>query len=340
MSDSISQRRVQYFTVSEAEAGQKLLACLKRRLGGDLPDALLHRIIRGGEVRVNGSRAQPFSRLAAGDEVRVPPLRLDRAAQTCPAGVAGGAAASEEAGAAGSGGPVTRNVPADMLTTAGLYIVAETPEYLVINKPAGLAAQPGSKQADSVSAILAAAFAGAEFIPTPAHRLDKATSGLTLVGKTYAALRAAQEALREHSLGKDYLAWVEGDWPYAGPEDLYDLLEKQAVGGREKVAPGAGKAALCTARPLLRRQGRTLLLIRLRTGRTHQIRVQLASRGHPIAGDAKYGGQGGRPPAQADGRNMRLHAWRLVLPDGQTFIAPPPWQGEFAVDPKLLDASP
>ena len=72
----MSERSVQYFTVSEAEAGQKLLACLKRRLGQDLPDGLLHRIIRGGEVRVNGKRAQPFSRLESGDEVRVPPLRL------------------------------------------------------------------------------------------------------------------------------------------------------------------------------------------------------------------------------------------------------------------------
>ena len=332
MPDSISERSVRYFTVSEAEAGQKLLACLKRRLGSDLPDALLHRIIRGGEVRVNGSRAQAFARLAAGDEVRVPPLRLDRTAQT-----AGGTVAPEEAGAA------ARNAPAEMLTAAGLYIVAETPEYLVINKPAGLAAQPGSKQADSVSAILAVAFAGVEFTPTPAHRLDKATSGLILVGKTYRALRAAQEALREHSLGKDYLAWVEGDWPCSGPVDLYDLLEKQDTGGgREKVMTGAGKAALCTARPLLSRAGRTLLLIRLRTGRTHQIRVQLASRGHPIVGDAKYGGPGrnqaGRPPAQTGGQNMCLHAWRLILPYGQVFAAPPPWRGEFAVGSEILAA--
>ena len=329
MPDSISERSVRYFTVSEAEAGQKLLACLKRRLGSDLPDALLHRIIRGGEVRVNGSRAQAFARLAAGDEVRVPPLRLDRTAQT-----AGGTVAPEEAGAA------ARNAPAEMLTAAGLYIVAETPEYLVINKPA---AQPGSKQADSVSAILAVAFAGVEFTPTPAHRLDKATSGLILVGKTYRALRAAQDALREHSLGKDYLAWVEGDWPCSGPVDLYDLLEKQDTGGgREKVMTGAGKAALCTARPLLSRAGRTLLLIRLRTGRTHQIRVQLASRGHPIVGDAKYGGPGrdqaGRPPAQTGGQNMCLHAWRLILPYGQVFAAPPPWRGEFAVGSEILAA--
>ena len=309
----MSQRSVQYFTVSEAEAGQKLLACLKRRLGRDLPDTLLHRIIRGGEVRVNGKRVQPFVRLEAGDEVRVPPLRLDKAAER--------SASTDTSGV--SAVPVS----------SGLDIVAETPEYLILNKPAGLAAQPGSGQRDSLSSRLAAAYAGAEFTPTPAHRLDKATSGLTLAAKTYRALAAAQEGFRQHAIHKDYLAWVEGDWPHSGPIDLHDLLKKQNVDGREKVAPGAGKVALCTAWPLLRQAGRTLLRVRLRTGRTHQIRVQLASRGHPIAGDVKYGG---RPTNQG----MCLHAWRLILPDGQTFAVFPPWKSVFAVDSETLVAIP
>ena len=304
----MSEHSVQYFTVSEAEAGQKLLACLKRRLGQDLPDGLLHRIIRGGEVRVNGKRAQPFARLEAGDEIRVPPLRLDN--------------------------DTAKNRSVCAVTdpaSTGLDIVAETPEYLILNKPAGLAAQPGSGHEDSLSSRLAAAYAGAEFTPTPVHRLDKATSGLTLAAKTYRALAAAQEGFRQHIIHKDYLAWVQGDWPQAGPLDLHDLLEKQNVGGLEKVATGTGKIALCTVWPLFRKDERTLLRVRLRTGRTHQIRVQLASRGHPIAGDVKYGG---RPTSQG----MCLHAWRLILPDGQNFIAPPPWKGAFAVDSKILDA--
>lgn len=306
----MSQRSVQYFTVSDAEAGQKLLACLKRRLGQDLPDGLLHRIIRGGEVRVNGKRAQPFVRLEAGDEVRVPPLRLDKAAET-------------------SASPDTSGVSA-VPVSSGLDIVAETPEYLILNKPAGLAAQPGSGHQDSLSSRLAAAYSGAEFTPTPAHRLDKATSGLTLAAKTYRALAVAQEGFRQHTILKDYLAWVYGDWPHSGPTDLHDLLEKQDVNGLEKVVTGAGKIALCTVWPLLRQAGRTLLRVRLRTGRTHQIRVQLASRGHPIAGDAKYGGQ---PTSQG----MCLHAWRLILPDGQTFTVSPPWKKAFAVSPETLD---
>lgn len=309
----MSQRSVQYFTVSDAEAGQKLIACLKRRLGQDLPDGLLHRIIRGGEVRVNGKRSQPFSRLEAGDEVRVPPLRLEKALDKTLENSAVGAIADA--------------------TFFGLDIVAETPEYLILNKPAGLAAQPGSGHTDSLSSRLAAVYAGAEFTPTPAHRLDKATSGLTLAAKTYRALAAAQEGFRERTIHKDYLAWVEGDWPHPGPTELHDLLGKQDVNGLEKVITGAGKIALCTVRPLLRQAGRTLLRVRLHTGRTHQIRVQLASRGHPIAGDVKYGGQ---PTNQG----MCLHAWRLMLPDGQIFSTAPPWKNAFAVDSEILNTLP
>ncbi len=299
---------VKHFTVSEAEAGQKLLSYLKRRLGRDLPEALLHRIIRNGETRVNGRRAQPFTRLAAGDAVRVPPLRLES-------------------------GPVVEKA-----TSAPdvLCIVAETPEYLILDKPAGLPAQPGSKQQDDLSSRLAAAYPRAEFTPTLAHRLDKATSGIILAAKTYQTLRAAQEALREHTALKDYLAWVEGVWPETAPLELFDLLEKQALNGREKVVPGRGKEALCLARPVLVRDGRTLLLVRLLTGRTHQIRVQLSSRGHPIVGDAKYGA----PATAPDAPGMYLHAWRLALPGGQTFAAPPPWRGNLAVDAQILAAIP
>ena len=313
----------QHFIVSEAEAGQKLLSYLKRRLGQKLPGPLLHRIIRSGEVRVNGKRAQPFTRLEAGDAVRVPPLRLDTPA----AAIDHLAAAPQEAG---PDLPPKTPLPAP---PAGLHLVAETPEYLLLHKPAGLPTQPGGKHQDSLSARLLAAYPAAAFAPSLAHRLDKATSGLILAAKTYRALRAAQEALREHTLLKDYLAWVEGAWPETESVTLHDLLQKELCGEREKVVAGAGKDALCRVCPVLVRAKRSLLLIRLLTGRTHQIRVQLSSRGHPILGDVKYGG-----PATAPG--MCLHAWRLSLPDGQTFTAPPPWQGEFAVDPQTLNALP
>ena len=328
-----SERTIQHLTVSEAEAGQKLLAYLKRRLGQALPEALLHRIIRSGQVRLNGKRAQAFTRLESGDEVRIPPLRLD----SPPLAAANIAEAEHDPAAIALSGqadacPAPPHTPPPASPPC-LCIVAETPEYLLLNKPAGLPSQPGSKHQDSLSARLAAAYAAAPFAPTLAHRLDKATSGLLLAAKTYRALRAAQEALREHSLAKDYLAWVEGAWPECATVTLHDLLAKQLCDGREKVVAGEGKEALCLARPILMQGKNSLLLVRLLTGRTHQIRVQLASRGHPIAGDVKYGGQ---PTAEG----MLLHAWRLILPDGQIFAAPPPWQGGFAVDPRALDSLP
>ena len=314
----LPERVVRHFTVSEAEAGQKLLSYLKRRLSQNLPEALLHRIIRDGEVRVNGKRSKPFARLEENDEVRVPPLRVDK-----------GDTPVEP--------PLTPAVPAkDYPAAAALDIVAETAEYLLLNKPAGLPAQPGSKQPDALSSRLAAAYPEAPFTPTLAHRLDKDTSGLILAAKTYRALRAAQDAFRNHTVLKDYLAWVEGVWPEAAPLTLYDLLEKQGPSGREKVTPGAGKEALCEVRPILAKEGHALLLVRLFTGRTHQIRVQLSSRGHPIAGDVKYGSRTGPPGAQG----ICLHAWRLALPGGQVFTAPPPWRGGFEVSPQILKAVP
>ncbi len=325
------ERTVQHLIVSEAEAGQKLLSYLKRRLGQELPDTLLHRVIRSGEVRVNGKRSLPFNRLATGDDVRVPPLRP--AAELSSPTVAPSSPTETAASPTPPNAARTTAKRPDPTDLATLNIVSETPEYLLLNKPAGLPAQPGSKHQDCLSSRLAAAYARAPFTPTPAHRLDKATSGLTLAAKTYAALRNAQEAFRARTIRKDYLAWVEGAWPWAGTVTLHDLLEKQERNGREQVVTGAGKDALCLVQPLQSREGHTLLLVRLLTGRTHQIRVQLASRGHAIAGDVKYGGQ-------ATTQGMCLHAWRLALPDGQVFTASPPWKDKFFVEPKILDSIP
>ena len=137
--------------------------------------------------------------------------------------------------------------------------------------------------------------------PAPVHRLDRDTSGLLLVGKTYVAVRRLSDALAAHdgSVAKDYLAWVQGECPWSRPKRLEDHLAKRTVGaqGREKVVAGKSrtggpdeKPASLTVRCLTVREGRSLVLIRLHTGRTHQIRVQLSERGFPLVGDVKYGG--------------------------------------------------
>lgn len=284
--------------VTAEEAGQKLLQFLARRFGE--PQGVLHRWIRTGQVRINGGRAKPFDRVEVGDEVRVPPF---------------------------AGGGAQAAVPAKADRSLLPPIVAETDELIVFCKPAGLPVHPGTGHTDSLTVRLEKSFAGAPFMPAPVHRLDRDTSGLLLVGKTYTAVRRLSDALAAHAdIEKDYLAWARGECPWVRATRLEDRLSKRSVeGGREKMVAGTprhapdGKEASLTVRRLEVRQGNSLLLVRLHTGRTHQIRAQLAERGFPLIGDVKYGG----PPCEG---GLKLHAARLRV-GGSVFAAPPPWGG-------------
>jgi len=286
--------------VSAEEADQKMLQFLVRRLG--LARTMLHRWIRTGQVRRNGSRARAFERVETGDNIRVPPfaLRMASASKTD----------------AASGHPLPD-------------IVADLPGLLVLNKPAGLPVQPGSGHADSVTSRLAAYSGQLPFKPTPAHRLDKDSSGLLLIATSYGRLRALHEAFARRTLKKMYLAWVEGIWPNDCPYKLRDLLEKIGRPGQEKVRSGQGREALCEVFCLRREERRSLLCINLLTGRTHQIRTQLSTRGHPICGDVKYG-------AHPRKGGLLLHAYSMELPEGERFTCLPPWAGEWAFPVALV----
>lgn len=284
--------------VTAEEAGQKLLQFLTRRFGE--PQGVLHRWIRTGQVRINGGRAKPFDRVEVGDEVRVPPF---------------------------AGGGAQASVPVEADRSVLPPIVAETDELIVFCKPAGLPVHPGTGHTDSLTARLEKSFAGAPFLPAPVHRLDRDTSGLLLVGKTYAAVRRLSDALAAHEgIAKDYLAWVRGECPWVRPVRLEDRLSKRSVEGKgERMVAGTprhapeGKEASLTVRRLEVRHGDSLLWVRLHTGRTHQIRAQLAARGFPLIGDLKYGG----PPCEG---GLKLHAARLRV-GGSVFAAPPLWDG-------------
>ncbi len=334
--------------VSRAEAGQKLLNFLERRVAAAPGE--LHRWIRSGQARINGGRAKAFDRVAEGDQVRVPPFAVLRRlnAEHGEIGESVNAAQTPEA-------PPFPEIPA----------VHEDEDILTLNKPAGLPVQGGTGQDVSVASWLAGRFAGADFVPAPAHRIDKDTSGLLLIGKSYAALRRLTDALAGRAGEppvKEYLAWVEGDWPERGVTVLRDRLVKDETARRVRALPrtgeadrasdaeaedAEGRAAECLARPLLRRAGATLLVIRLITGRTHQIRVQLASRGFPIVGDRKYGPAApGRltpgNPALGRAGGLKLHAFRMRLPEGLlgrelALTAPPPWSGRWEV-PATIDS--
>lgn len=415
----------QALIVTREEAGQKLLQFLVRRF--DLPQTMLHRWIRTGQVRRNGGRCKPFDRVDAGDEVRVPPfaaamseragrepaVEAEAGASPAPAAVGRTATAAsrvteprpaagcaprsavepvaedsateptaqrgagaravtgETAGAAkpgtqdasGPDGASRQGVRAPGVRTVsgaavgfsgrshgllagggsrqgredGPYaslppIVAETEDLFIFDKPAGLPVHPGTGHVDSLTTRLESCFASASFMPTPAHRLDRDTSGLLLVARSYGMLRDLHEAFAaREGLVKEYLTWVAGRWAAETPVTLRDRLAKQEdARGRERVTAAAeGAEAACTVRCLHREARRSLLLVTLHTGRTHQIRVQLARRGHPLLGDVKYGG----PPRA---RGFLLHAVRLCFPDGTRHVCLPAWTGGDALPQGLV----
>lgn len=282
--------------VTRAESGQKLLQWLRRRL--DVPQGQLHKWIRTGQIRVNGGRVKAFVPVQEGDIIRLPPFCRDLT------------------GTNSRPAPSARPLPP---------IIARDPDVLVLNKPAGLPTQSGSGHDDSVAARLAAQEPGAAFHPAPVHRLDRDTSGVLLVGRTFAALRALGEALRDHAAVKEYIAWVHGRWPWADIRLLRHALRKEGPAGHEKMQahpwrtpPPGSREALLLARPLQTGDQSSLLHIRLLTGRTHQIRVQMQATGFPLIGDGKYG-------SPARGQRLLLHAVRLVLPDGRAFACLPDW---------------
>ncbi len=310
---ALDSSATEYTVVHETESGQKLLQFLQRRL--NLPQAMLHRWVRTGQVRINGCRCKPFSRVQAGDLVRLPPFAIKMAAQ-CDDPLPAPARKLRNDEEAASGPPLPP-------------LVGSSGYLWAFDKPAGLPTHPGTGHEDSLTTRLARHFANASFMPTPVHRLDKETSGILLVAASYAALDEAQQALRGQRMVKEYVAWVAGRWPHEETCLVRHFLRKDEVHGFEKMCTvGAdaadGKEALCLVRPLIVEDGASLVQVRLLTGRTHQIRTQLASLGHPVLGDAKYGQA--RP-----GSPLYLHALRMILPEGAAFASLPPWVGARAV---------
>ena len=275
--------QVRFVEVGDEHDGQRLDNFLLRLCKG-VPKSHIYKAIRGGEVRVNKGRIAVDYRVVTGDMIRVPPLRLPDPG-------------------------VKRPVP-----PIEFPIVFEDDALLVIDKPAGVAVHGGSGVSFGVIERLRAARPDAKFLEL-AHRLDRDTSGLLMIGKKRSALLALHAALRAGEGGKRYLALVEGDWVNDRQHIKLPLHKWTTASGERRVRVQEDGQSAHTIVSLIKRFGQhTLLGAELRTGRTHQIRVHLAASGHPIVGDDKYGNDAVTAAFAKRGFNrMFLHAHQLDI---------------------------
>ena len=283
-----SRPQVRLVEIVADDAGQRVDNFLLRELKS-VPRSRVYRILRRGEVRVNGKRVKPEYRLAAGDRLRVPPVRVD--AQ-----------------------PRERRVPSSVLDTVRNAIVHEDRELIVINKPAGLAVHGGSGLDFGVIEALRAdrPDESLELV----HRLDRETSGCLLVARRRSSLRALHALMREGLVEKRYLALVAGHWPHGKARIDAPLKTRQLQSGERMVrAQAGGKEALSVFAPVeFYGKRATLLEVDLKTGRTHQIRVHALHAGHPVAGDDKYGDRAFNQQMRELGlERMFLHATAIAF---------------------------
>ena len=280
---------VRLITIDAGQAGQRIDNFLLKVCKG-VPKSHVYQVLRSGQVRVNKGRIAQTYRLIEGDVVRLPPMRLAEPAQ-------GGAAA-----------------PANEFP-----VLFEDEALLIIDKPAGVAVHGGSGVSHGVIEQLRAARPTLRFLEL-VHRLDRETSGILMLAKKRRALTAMHEQIRLGKLDKRYLALVKGVVQHSRQHIKLPLFKYTTAEGERRVRVQADGQPSHTVLNLLRKYNEfTLLEAELKTGRTHQIRVHLASSGLPIVGDEKYGDFAlNRELQKRDGqrlplKRMFLHAYRLRL---------------------------
>ena len=257
---------VKQVVVPEDRDGQRLDNFLLGQLKG-APRSLIYKIVRSGQVRINGKRAKPDSRVSGGDEIRIPPVRLEEAGEQRPP-------------------------PKSMLERLAASIVFEDKNLLALNKPSGIAAHGGSGVSFGVIEGLRALRPGEPL--ELVHRLDRDTSGVLVIAKKRSALLELQALMREgddeEAPNKQYLTLVVGRMPQGAMTVEAPLLRSVLQGGERMVrVDPKGKASTSHFKLIERRGGHSFCEVRIETGRTHQIRVHAAHLGHPVAGDEKYG---------------------------------------------------
>ena len=280
--------KVRKVSIDSDLAGQRIDNYLRRELPG-VPKGRLYRLLRRGEVRVNGGRIRAEYKLQEGDEVRIPPVRINT-----------------------EGAPPSAKQSAAILD----HVLFEDKRLLVINKPTGIAVHGGSGISHGIIELLRHARPDLRDLSL-VHRLDRETSGCLVLAKRRSALRALHEKFREGLVEKNYLGLAIGDWQIG--EQLVDapLLVRHRQGGeRYVIVDEEGKSAQTRIR-LSRRYGKySLLQCSPLTGRTHQIRVHAQYVGFPLAGDERYGDLDANYQAKKDGLpRLFLHAQSIAFPD-------------------------
>ena len=290
---------VRIIDIAQENAKQRIDNFLRLHLKG-VPKSMIYRIVRKGEVRVNKKRIKPDYKLQVGDSVRIPPVKVDP-------------------------DNALPSPKLNVIKNLELAIVYEDDALIILNKPSGVAVHGGSGLEFGAIEGLRALRPEAHFLEL-VHRLDKATSGCLLIAKKRSTLRALHEQLRQKTMKKQYFALVKGQWDKKDrliKEPLLKIPQDSVV----KVSP-LGKASETHFKIIQRYQGATLVEASPITGRTHQIRVHAACKGHNIACDERYGNKEFDSSMKSLGLNrLFLHAAHItffhpVLEKKMTMSAP------------------
>jgi len=285
--------------VKAEEEGMRLDRWCRQRFPG-LTNAHLNKLLRTGQVRLDGARVKANARVAAGQEVRLPPLAFPTRPRDEPRPAA----------------PLTAN---DRALLEGMVLYGDD-DLLVLNKPAGLAVQGGTRTSRHIDGLLEAWASELGERPRLVHRLDRDTSGVLVVARRRHVASALGRLFATRQVEKDYWAIVQGvPRPREGKVDVPLLKQSGPKGERMRDASGqeGGQRSVTYYRTADQAgQAFAFLVLQPHTGRQHQLRAHMAHIGHPILGDNKYGGDRAVPAAIAN--RLHLHARRIVFPHPRT----------------------